>query len=199
MCSGARRFTGTSSHWGTVNAADTRTCSCWPQNDKTLLPSKQHCCQILPTYCCWDPASLDAVFSNTLWAAWLPNRDPSGTHTPSMLPVLLCSAAAEGEWWSGSLGGVPWPGAGHVLGMRVILQDWGCLSTVEKQTKWKRERRRGKHWAELPGKCCCGQFAWTPQGLLMAALIFSPWDPGMICCHMHWAHCFLSKKKSWYI
>lgn len=204
MCSGAHGLTTTSPYWCAVKAADTCTCSCWPQMTENCCPPNNISAArfSLPTAAETLPV-WGAVFANTLWAAWLLNRDnTSGTHTPCTLPVLLCSAAAavaaaaEGKWWSRSLGGVPWPGTGHVVGMWGVLQDWGCLSTGEKQKKWERERRRGKHWAELPGKCCCGQFAWAPQGLLIAALISSPWDPGMICCHMRWAHCFLSKKKA---
>lgn len=56
-CSRARRLTGTSSCQALtgcrVNAAYTCSYVCWPQNDKTLLPSKQHLCyQVPPTYSC---------------------------------------------------------------------------------------------------------------------------------------------------
>lgn len=133
-CSGAPRLTRTQFtdvQWMLlthvpVHAGPRMTKHCCPPSSilaaRFSLPTAA---EILPVW--------DAVFSNTLWGAWLLNRDTSGTPTPSTLPVLLCSAAAEGKWWSRSLGGVPWPGTGHVVGMWVVLQDWGCLSTVEKE------------------------------------------------------------------
>lgn len=159
----------------TVNAADTCSYARWPQNNKTLLPSKQHLCyQIPPTYSCWESCRSGTLYfpilaeQPGLWIAI-----PHASKYQPMLSVLLCSAAAEGEQCSRSPGGAPRTRAGHMVGMGEVLQDWDCLSTAAKQKKGDRERRRGKHRAELPGKCAVDsllgllrdswQLLWSPH------------------------------------
>lgn len=121
---------------------------------------------------------------------------PHASKYQPMLSVLLCSAAAEGEQWSRSPGGPPWTRAGHMVGMGAVLQGWDCSSTAAKQKKGRQGEKEGEARGRAPRRMCCGQFAWAPRRLLTAALISSPWDPGMICCHMHRVPCFLSKKQA---
>lgn len=142
MCPRARVLTGMWSCQALtghiVNAADTSSYACWPQNDETLLPSKQHLCyQIPPTYSCCHSRTYFPILSKQagLWG----DTPRASTHLPVLLD-LLCSAAAEGKQWSR---GALWTRAGHTVRMWAVLQDWDCLSMLTKQKKGEREKRRG--------------------------------------------------------